>query len=45
MAGDPDGRLAQAEPDTRVPLTFEKVVAAAAMAALCLITLGNVVAR
>jgi TRAP-type C4-dicarboxylate transport system permease small subunit len=45
MAGDPDGRLAQAEPDTRVPLTFEKLVAAAAMAALCLITLGNVVAR
>jgi TRAP-type C4-dicarboxylate transport system permease small subunit len=45
MAGDPDGRLAQAEPATRVPLTFEKVVAAAAMAALCLITLGNVVAR
>jgi TRAP-type C4-dicarboxylate transport system permease small subunit len=45
MAGDPDGRITPAEPRTRVPLTLEKVVAAAAMAALCLITLGNVVAR
>jgi TRAP-type C4-dicarboxylate transport system permease small subunit len=33
------------EPPLRVPLTFEKVLAAAAMAALCLITLGNVFTR
>ena len=45
MSAEPDVRVVQAEPDTRVPLTFEKVVAAAAMAALCLITLGNVVSR
>lgn len=41
-SGDP---LAPQEPQLRVPLTFEKILAAAAMAALCLITLGNVVAR
>jgi TRAP-type C4-dicarboxylate transport system permease small subunit len=45
VAADPEVLLAQAETRTRVPLTFEKIVAAAAMAALCLITLGNVVAR
>jgi TRAP-type transport system small permease protein len=44
MPAEPDP-LAPAEPETRVPLTIEKVVAAGAMAALCLITLGNVVAR
>jgi TRAP-type C4-dicarboxylate transport system permease small subunit len=44
MAAEPDP-LAQPEPATRVPLSLEKVVAAASMAALCLITLGNVVAR
>lgn len=33
------------EPPVRVPLTFERVVAALAMGALCLITLGNVFAR
>ena len=41
----PDHPLAPSPPAPRVPLTFEKVVAAVAMAALCLITLGNVVAR
>src|SRR3712207_6829686 len=40
-----DPLLAQQDPPVRAPLTFEKIVAAAAMAALCLITLGNVVAR
>jgi TRAP-type C4-dicarboxylate transport system permease small subunit len=45
MAADPDNPLAPSEPDTRVPLSIEKVIAAVAMAALCLITLGNVVAR
>jgi TRAP-type transport system small permease protein len=45
MSAEPDVRVAQDEPRTRVPLTLERVVAAAAMAALCLITLGNVVAR
>ena len=42
---EPDPLAPAPEPPLRVPLTFEKVVAAAAMAALCLITLGNVVAR
>jgi TRAP-type C4-dicarboxylate transport system permease small subunit len=41
MAAEP----APPEPANRVPLSLEKLVAAAAMAALCLITLGNVVAR
>ena len=45
MSTEPDPLLAGHEPATRVPLSFEKVAAAAAMAALCLITLGNVVAR
>ena len=44
MSAEPDP-LATPDPTLRVPLTFEKVIAAAAMAALCLITLGNVVAR
>jgi TRAP-type C4-dicarboxylate transport system permease small subunit len=33
------------DPPVRVPLSVEKVLAAASMGALCLITLGNVVAR
>ncbi len=45
MSSDLEPILRPAEPRTRVPLHFEKVVAACAMAALCLITLGNVVAR
>ena len=45
MSTDPDFSFTRGEPRTRVPLTLEKVVAAGAMAALCLITLGNVVAR
>jgi TRAP-type C4-dicarboxylate transport system permease small subunit len=45
MAADTDPPIVREEPRTRVPLTFEKVVAALAMAALCLITFGNVVAR
>jgi TRAP-type transport system small permease protein len=44
MAAEPDPTI-QVEPETRVPLTFERVGAALAMAALCLITLGNVIAR
>jgi TRAP-type C4-dicarboxylate transport system permease small subunit len=42
---EPDNPLSPRDPPLRVPLTFEKVLAAAAMAALCLITLGNVVTR
>ena len=45
MSADPDPFAPAPEPPLRVPLTWEKAVAAAAMAALCLITLGNVVAR
>ena len=45
MSAEPDPTFAQPEPETRVPLSIEKGIAAAAMAALCLITLGNVVAR
>jgi len=45
MSAEPDPTLPRPEPVTRVPLALEKVVAASAMAALCLITLGNVVAR
>src|SRR3712207_9591027 len=40
-----DPLLAQQDPPVRAPLAIEKVIAAAAMGALCLITLGNVVAR
>src|SRR3974390_639357 len=40
--GDP---LAPQDPPVRVPITIEKVLAAAAMAALCLITIGNVITR
>lgn len=45
MSSDTDPSIAPKEPDLRVPLTFERVVAAVAMGALCLITLGNVIAR
>jgi TRAP-type C4-dicarboxylate transport system permease small subunit len=45
MTAEPDPLHQQDTPRTRVPLGIEKVVAAAAMAALCLITFGNVVAR
>jgi TRAP-type transport system small permease protein len=45
MSAEPDPTFAAPEPETRVPLSLEKVVAAASMAALCLITLGNVIAR
>lgn len=45
MSAEADPTLARPEPATGVPLSLEKVVAAVAMAALCLITLGNVVAR
>ncbi|MBK5957927.1 C4-dicarboxylate ABC transporter permease [Rhodoplanes elegans] len=44
MSADPDPFITK-DPPVRVPLTLEKVLAAAAMAALCLITLGNVIAR
>jgi TRAP-type transport system small permease protein len=37
--------FAPKEPPLRVSLTFEKTLAAASMAALCLITLGNVFTR
>jgi TRAP-type transport system small permease protein len=37
--------FAPTEPPLRVSLTFEKVLAAVSMAALCLITLGNVFTR
>ena len=42
---DPGNPLSPQDPPLRVPITFEKVLAAASMAALCLITLGNVVTR
>jgi TRAP-type C4-dicarboxylate transport system permease small subunit len=45
MPSDGDPILTTSEPKPTVPLTLEKIVAAAAMAALCLITLGNVIAR
>lgn len=45
MTQDLHSLIAPNEPAVRVPLTIEKVLAAAAMAALCLITFGNVVAR
>ena len=42
MAAEPDPTLSPKEPATRVPLSIEKGIAALAMAALTLITLGNV---
>ena len=45
MSAEPNPTLAVPEPATRVPLSLERIFAAAAMAALCLITLGNVIAR
>ena len=44
MAAEPEPTV-QVEPQTRVPLSIERVAAALAMGALCLITLGNVIAR
>lgn len=45
MSEQTEPLIAPKEPPVRIPLAIEKVLAAAAMAALCLITLGNVVAR
>jgi TRAP-type transport system small permease protein len=45
MGADIDPLLTQSEPPVRIPLSIEKVIAAAAMAAMLLITLGNVFAR
>ncbi len=45
MSSEPDPLIAPKDPPVRVPLSIEKVLAAAALAALCLITLGNVIAR
>ncbi len=45
MSNEPDPSLARANPPTRVPLRIEEMLAAAAMAVMILITLGNVVAR
>jgi TRAP-type transport system small permease protein len=45
MSAEPDSTITRDEPRTRVPLTLEKLVAATAMAALCVITFANVVAR
>ncbi len=44
MSAEPEPTV-PVEPSLRVPLSLEKIVAAAAMAAMCLITLGNVIAR
>ena len=44
MSAEPDPTV-QVEPEVRVPLSIERVAAALAMAALCVITFGNVVAR
>ncbi len=41
----PEAGLSQPDPVTRVPLRIEQALMAAAMAALCLITFGNVVVR
>ena len=45
MGTDIDPHLTQIEPPVRVPLSIEKVIAAGSMAAMLLITLGNVFAR
>jgi TRAP-type C4-dicarboxylate transport system permease small subunit len=45
MSVERDPTLSPPDPPFRVPLTVERALAALAMAALCLITLGNVVAR
>jgi TRAP-type C4-dicarboxylate transport system permease small subunit len=45
MAADFDPTTAPADPRTRVPLTLERVLLAAAMAVMALITAGNVVTR
>ena len=45
MSAELDPTLLRRNPPTRVPLKLEEAGAAIAMALLCLITLGNVVAR
>ena len=45
MAADFDPTAAQPDPRTRIPLTVERVLLAAAMAAMALITAANVVTR
>jgi TRAP-type transport system small permease protein len=45
LMSEPDNPLSPQEPRLRVPITFEKILTAVAMAALCLITLGNVLTR
>ncbi|WP_424812537.1 TRAP transporter small permease [Roseococcus sp. YIM B11640] len=45
MAADLDPGAAPADPRTRIPLTLERVLLALAMAAMALITAGNVVTR
>jgi TRAP-type C4-dicarboxylate transport system permease small subunit len=45
MAADFDPAAAPSDPRTRVPLTLERVLLAAAMAVMAIITAGNVVTR
>lgn len=45
MSAELDPAAAQPEPRTRLPLSFERVLLAVAMAAMALITAANVVAR
>ncbi|MBS7812501.1 TRAP transporter small permease [Roseococcus pinisoli] len=45
MAADFDPTAAPSDPRTRIPLTLERVLLAAAMAVMALITAGNVVTR
>ena len=45
MAADFDPTAATADPRTRIPLTLERVLLAAAMGAMALITAANVVTR
>ena len=45
MSADKDPTLVRVNPRTRVSLKIEEALAALAMALLCLITLGNVIAR
>ena len=45
MAAEPDPAAPAPEPRTRVPLALERVLLAGCMAAMALITFGNVVTR
>lgn len=45
MSAETEPLLTPLEPELRVPLTIERIAAALAMGVLCLITLGNVIAR